>query len=403
MNLNISNKLYTILIIMLPILGVYKSPVYFFDLGTFLVLASFPFILYKSKGTILNNKTLIILLAYIFTASIYIFAHEFMLLLPILRTVKFLIMIFAVLLLGYHKLFDAEYAIKILKVITNVAVMYLIVQIVLYRGFGILLPNGFPMLADNSGYLSNIYISAIRPSSFFLEPAHFAQYSIVYLTYCIFGIESHQKLFKNWKNALFITVGIILSTSGQGILMVVILMSIWLLLNIAKKKIKLQNIIYTFCMIMLLLIALPLIMKTEVVTNLLTRIFTENISGGGNALYARVSGYTILQNLNGIHSIIGMGFGNVPENMYLSGYAYIIYCTGYLGLAIFITLLTSTFLKVHKFSKVLVVLFAIMLIGAQMFTATSICFYFAIFYISKSKHTNIKDNNFEQIKKIESW
>jgi hypothetical protein len=385
MNLSFISKFFTFVIITLPILSVYKSPLNGFDLGTFLILALTPIIIYKTNFRIAKNKLIILLFTYVILSAMISYLTNPLSIIAILRLFKFLILIFMVLLMGYNKLFNSQYAIKVLKIVTNMAVAYLFVQVALYNSIGILLPNGFPSLADSELYQNIHNISATRPSSFFLEPAHFAQYSLVYLSYCIFGLSKTNNLFNNWKSMLFISMGIILSKSGQGLLLLAMLFSIWLL-STSLKQMNLKKWILLLLLIVVSLGILPLMYKSEVITITLNRLFTENTAGGGNAIEARLGGFEYLSHLTGINSITGMGLGNVPEGVYLSGYAYIIYCIGYVGFLIFIFILVNTFFKIGKFQKVLLVIYSIMLVGAQMFTATTICFYFALFYFGLNEN-----------------
>jgi hypothetical protein len=380
------SKLFTFVIITLPILSVYRSPFEFFDLGTFLILVFTPFIIYKTDCRISQNKLMILLLFYIILGSMISLITYPVSIIPLLRLGKFTLLIIIVLLIGYNKLFNPQYAIKVLKIVTNLAVVYILVQVSLLNVFGILLPNGFPSLAESDLYLSSLNISATRPSSFFLEPAHFAQYSLVYLSYCMFVVDKTANLFNDWKSVVFISIGIILSKSGQGLLFLVVIWIVWLL-TIFLKEMSIKKWMSLFCMTVVFSVIIPLLIKSELIAATLIRLLTENTSGGGNAIKARLNGFEYLSQLTGLNKIFGMGFGNVPEGIYLSGYAYIIYCTGYLGLFIFISILIYTLVKIGRFQKILLLMYSIMLIGAQMFSATTICFYFALFYINLNKNT----------------
>lgn len=381
MDSKVLSKIFTFLVITLPILSVYKSPVEYFDLGTFLMIIFIPFILQKSEYRIRNDKPLIFFLSFIILSSLILITYNSLNFTPILRMVKFVTLISVVLLMGYQNLFYKRFALKVLKYVTNAAVIYLILQVVLYRVFGIFLPNGIPALADNDAYLANIYISATRPSSFFLEPAHFAQYSLAYLSFCLFGKKEIKNFNGDWKNIVFIAAGIILSTSGQGLLLLGILICMWIVWKFFFVKIDLKGILLLILVIVILISIIPVLFNSSVVTSTLTRLLTTDVNNGGNAVVARLGGYQYLSYLSGINSFIGMGFGNTPD-FYLSGYAYIIYCTGYIGLAVFLFVLLRMLKRSEFFyQKSLIIIFSIMLIGAQMFTATSICFYFALIYL----------------------
>jgi len=397
MSSKLISRIFTFIVIAYPILGVYKSPLEYFDLGTFITLLLIPIIIKKSDFKIAINKPLLILLYYIFFSTLILILLNSLNTLSILRTGKFIVLIFVVLLCGYNRLFDKLYALEVLKIVTNIAIVYLIIQVILNKGFGIILPNGIPALADNDAYLYTSHIAAVRPSSFFLEPAHFAQYVLVYLTYCLFGVEQNNTLSNRWRNAIFILVGIIFSTSGQGLILACLLICIWLFTQMFMSKISLLKIVALLFVVLVSIFIIPLLLNLESVNYTLSRIFTDNLSGGGNALESRLRGYEYIKYLKGINLLIGMGFGNIPEGIYMSGFAYIIYCTGIFGFLIFICTLLSIFKKAKGFQRPLLIAYFALLIGAQMFTASNICFYFAILYI------NINDIINERNVKIERY
>ena len=91
-----------------------------------------------------------------------------------------------------------------------------------------------------------------RPASFFLEPSMFAQYVVIGI---MFLRLSGAKDIKNFRIAIFLSVGVIASTSGIGIatLIVIWLLSYWT--EIAKKKNLLKGLYGIFAFVIVFFVA----------------------------------------------------------------------------------------------------------------------------------------------------
>ncbi|MBR5082390.1 MAG: hypothetical protein IKX35_08135 [Bacteroidales bacterium] len=71
-----------------------------------------------------------------------------------------------------------------------------------------------------------------RPSGFFLEPSHFFLYSFPIITVLLLSINRDKR---NFQTALFLSLGLLLSTSGMGIAVV---FGLWTLYFLIYKKVK---------------------------------------------------------------------------------------------------------------------------------------------------------------------
>jgi hypothetical protein len=387
-------KLFTISVVILPLIMVYRSPISGLDLGTFWFLCLSIFLLLKSKRIQLSNKPLLIFLTYtLISTLISILLQSDLSVILILRTGKFIALILIILYLGYH-FFDIQIGIKALKVVTFSAVIYIILQTIMYKFLGILLPRGFLSLIVTD-YYSNIdyaHSASIfyRPTGFFIEPASFSQYTLLYLTYSLFGFNSTKRCF-NWKHAVFVSLGIILSGSGQGLLLLVIVWLIWFITRVLFGSISFKGILLLFIILIIGTVLIPPLLETSHVTKTLTRVFGESGLGFGDALMARTKGFDYFSNLEGIYKLIGMGYGNVPENIYFNSTAYTLYCSGILGMFLVVLIYISLFVRGNSFQKVFTIIYFILIMGSATFTAANICFFLS-FLISK-KLSNTKEFN----------
>ncbi len=387
------NKIFSFLIVFIPIFSVYKSPLPGVDFSTFCaIIFSFFYIIFCKKIQISINIPFVFLIFYIIFFSLWlpIFTTDKEIMLHLLRAFKFSYLIIFIFFICYKQLFDVNYSIKILNTLTLFLVLYIFIQKISFSLFGYTLPSGFISLINSDNYIDldyeKIYENFYRPSSFFIEPAYFSHYVLLGITYNIFGYN-YGKLLYNYKYAVIFSIGIFISGSGQGILLTVLIWSIWLIKNLLSKKSHFKFVSNKYILIFFIIfISVPVgyfTMKTELVTMSLDRVFTSNIDFGGNAVLARMMGYEYFFNLPIIYKIIGVGFGNVPSDVYFSSLSYILYTIGFLGFLIILYIFIRAFYLGDIFQKVFLIVYFILIIGSNTFTATQVCFYFSFIYIDK--------------------
>lgn len=225
---------------------------------------------------------------------------------------------------------------------------------------------------------SNVAITGIkngqfRPSSFFLEPAHYAEY-------CSIGVAS--LLFSNWRKghlptflAIVISFGIILSTSGLGI---VLIGAIWLFKLIFVKKNRFQSFVIIASVFVILLISLP---KTDFFNVIVSRVFNSDQSG--NAIYARGNSYLSWLELNPFHKLFGIGYG-LEQNIYMPGLSKYLCRIGLFGVAFLLFVVFQHYRFLNYFGKAMSLVWLLTFIMADISGVYYFVFYFLIIYSSKN-------------------
>lgn len=401
-------KLFTIAIVLLPILSIYISPINGMDLGTFILLILLPFLfislIVKKEKKINIPIPMLLLILYTFIGSFfaYIFSNPDDFTLALLRLFKFIIILIIVFVIGKDINFDYFFAKKILKIVTIISVSYIIIQSVSWYTMGRLLPSvPFNIIqggGSDPGSFEYIAESTMlyRPSSFFLEPASFSQYILLYLAFCLFG--DHKEKGKDYVVAIYITIGLLLSTSGQGILLGLLLWVFWLFDQLSKSNIGKKLFLIMF-LAPLFIVGVSLIYQTQIVHGAISRVFTS-ISGSPSLVISlRVFTYSYFDQLQWFQKIIGSGYGNVPTGIYFNSIAYTLYCSGFIGLIFVVILFFNTFIHTSHFQKVFCFIYALIIIGSATLTATSIAFYFMFIYSGYKKDDEFK-NVTERVKII---
>lgn len=239
-----------------------------------------------------------------------------------------------------------------------------------------------------SGMLSH---GMFRPSAFFLEPSHFSQF-------CSIGLASLLIRKDNIINpkAIFVTIGIILTTSGIGILTVIMLWGYVLVMNDRKlsKKVLIRIITGAFFLSLMFVV---FYMTSSAFRLAILRITTE-YSGYSSAIEGRLWSRSLLEELSGTEKWFGTGFRNIPVYgvnkiaYYMTGIVELFYCQGIIGASIFCIMYLMIFSKayrsVDRIAAIMLVAYLPFLIGGDCLGALRLCHYIPFMYIKKKRVMN---------------
>ena len=369
-------RLFELLIAFLPIFAVYISPIPGVDLGTFLSFVLFVALLVSKRTvSIWKNGTFWALLFYTLADTLFMLlftSARFSTTTSILfRLFRFLFMLIAYIGVGMTGEFDMKRFLKILRVVTLLVAGYAIAQQIAFRLTGVKLINVFG--ATKQGVVFNPtlgeYETVYRPPSVFLEPSGVTYYVIPYLCFCLFSDEYSQYFGKKSaiRDALFISIGLIATTSGMGLTSIAIAWLLWVA-KILKKK----NVRKTFIAVPLLAAAGIAFKTSNLIHYSIERIFND---AGTSAVEARSYGYAVLRELSLFHKIFGTGFGNYDETVYYTSIADILFCTGVVGFVLVAVFYLQLYRKGNAFQKGLVFLSFVLMLGGGIYSATYLCFY----------------------------
>lgn len=384
-------KIFTILIVIFPIIAVYRSPIPGVDMATCLMLLfSFLFLIFHRDAVVDIKNPFLFFLIYlvIFSIASYLIQGSSDAIV-FLRMGKFVFLILFAVIIARGS-FDQKLGIRVLTIITAAATVYIIVQAIAYYTGGILLPAGFLSVVTDETYGGLDYMqiarSFYRPSSFFIEPAYFAQYTLLGLCVNLFGYGQRKY---RYVLALFFTAGIVLSGSGQGVLAAAFLWGLAFMQRLVFTNFTIKKLFLTIVICVACVVFIPMLLKTSFVSMTLARIFGDNAAMGGNALLSRLEGYRYFSTLPAVLQIIGTGYGNVPVGVYLSSAAYTLYTLGILGAGLVLYIFADAFSRGKGFQRVFTAAYFVLFLAANVFTATYICFYFCFLYIGRADNVQV--------------
>lgn len=250
-----------------------------------------------------------------------------------------------------------------------------ILQFVVHLIFGIHIPLIQPSwcLAEMDVYRSSILsgINSVekmyRPSAFFLEPSHLANYCSVGLVSALFMGEP------NYKKAIIISLGVVCSTSGMGIAVVAIIWAAFPFFashGLTKTKIR-RICLMGFGVVLVLLI----LSHMPFFQNALDRILGSN-AGQYNAIRGRTLYWKVyIAPLNGSELWLGKGFASLPE-VYFTGIMVLLYAYGITGTVLFYLYLGMLFYKAKNWGcRLLIGEYGALLLVANLTSFITMIFY----------------------------
>lgn len=367
------SKLFTFLVVIFPVLSVYRSPIPSVELGTFLLILLYGILLMKtgSKNVALNSGNHFwSIIVYVFFCTLIAFVRGTILYSSsfsiFFRFGRFSLLMTGLILFG-RVYFDIEYGLLLLKKLTLWISVYVLIQTIVFSITGFKLPNAIQGLTKLDITISTSlrqYEVVYRPPGIFLEPSSFCYFVAPYLCYCMFEDSKWDK--KRVRDFLTLSAAILCTTSGQGCLMLLTLIGAWIFMRTTVSR----TVKYIFVLPAAIAVIF-LLSKVSFIQYAVNRVFTSNY----NAVEARSTGYTFFNSMPLLTQILGAGYGNYPENLYFSGFADILMTTGYVGLVLVLLYYLRCFLSGGSSEKMLSLVSLILMAGGGIYTATYLCLY----------------------------
>lgn len=378
-------------VVLLPILSIYKSPIRAIDLGTFMVIAvlGLGFIVGWNRSrdykAIVRLDIWALYIGYIIMitgVSLLSDVHYANPATYVFRLIKNLIFIAFTLFICRKGFFDLNYAFKYYGIAVMIATLVIYLQFICYAFFRYDLAGYNPNWAAVEGYVyraSNLATGYFRPTSIFYEPAHYFEYvSISLVLYLIYSEDS-----KDLIKAVLITLGVMFSTSGQGIVFTGFIWGIWFLK--ALKKMTRKKAMSILSAVILLAMTGCYFMYSQYGRQAIARI----LSPGESAIISgRSDGYVQLQTFSALECIFGRGYGNYTSTFF-SSWSFNLYCLGIVGTVI--VAMIYVYCWKHTDKKIVVLLNALMCVFSNVFMGFYFIFFFCFILVSSNAHLSGRD------------
>lgn len=348
-----TKELYTIFIAVLPLFSVYASGVPGFTLGDIMLFVFFLYRIFigvKNKSINIPTKlwTIVLLVVAIPVLSIISMLGQdqvdtYSVGIRITRRVFYYLSV----VLVSSEWFDADYGKKVIVSVGKVGAIYLFIQYIAYYVGHIVLHGYLPFLpVYHESYAQldyqALYQNMFRPTSFLLEPAHFARYLCIPLVLTVFDSDCEKK----WLWAFVMSGAIIASTSGTGTICVAFIWGIWFFRNLIS-AFRTGEIDIKYIVLFIVLAGIVLFsIKSDIVQSTIQRITNTRLTDINTAGGARFRGYLQYFQLPLFNLIVGKGYGSTPDTVlvtWFSGASYILYGCGLIGFLVCVLMFVKLF------------------------------------------------------------
>lgn len=404
-----TKKLYSFLIMLAPILNQYQIlPLTYLEIVA--VLGTALLILKKQRIIRLEKYAQFSIVG--FFTSIIAFAINFFYINSFdvgigtitIRMIKYIFLFFGFVIAG-KEFFDTTYAKRIYRILIAVTVVAFFVQYLAFlisgRNLYFIIPN--LTLNYNEGVNSSEFVRTTisdisagyfyRPSSFFLEPAHFSLFVVPWLALELFDEESPKYL-----GVILVSASVLLSTSSLGFVGVLIVWSIYAF-HYAKqmKKDYRKWIALPFFIVFLYFVINYIANDSGFITSVNIKLKSITKLSAGSSLTVRLFRGALYYNEIGfLQKVFGVGYGNlsayydavhmfiiydanVTEKAYMSGLFTILNSFGIIGLLMYIRWMVSVWKSRDICTRVLLVLLVAFLLTSSCFEAAS--YWIMIFFL----------------------
>jgi hypothetical protein len=306
------NNLAMFVLAWLPVFNIYKSPL-FFGYGTLLLLLFILFAVLKYHSI----PKIISLPAKYYVLWLWCAIAYFISCLPQIKIGALIpgglsFLVFSIELGFIISFFDISFFKHHTRVVVVIAGVILILQELMFfttgSRFTAILPFGQLMDDMPVGELIDEQMKINRSCSLFREPAHFAQYLLPLLCLDLFSKENREKLITPY--SFFIAIVLVLLRSGNGLLGLILLMTVKVFYFIKKAKVGVVILAVIFA-IPIGYYAVTSYLSTEVGTAVLERSSElENDDSAGS--YIRIyRGYALYSEMPTFNKIVGMNDENL--------------------------------------------------------------------------------------------
>lgn len=302
------DKFYMLVLATLPVLSQYRiGPL---DLDVVLMLVFFGLYIFTTKTISITSVgvpiSLLIVYILLTTGINLLIGERFSPQTDIfLRMGRYCLYLLVVFLFGNTHT-NYEDFMRIYRIVAYAASIYIILQTIFYYGLGIKLPNKIGSVSVSEGLRD---VGRLR--SFYSEPAELGYNLAPFIACSLFGKPYKQGIsIGNELDALLVSIGIVLSTSGQGIICISLIWGLWVLNRIFKHGVRVKDALLILCAI----VAIVVLYTSGILEYAIGRADDTSES---SAVNARTSGYLTLTLLSPLQRLFGAGFGNyVVENIY---------------------------------------------------------------------------------------
>ena len=306
------DRIFTVLVFLLPFLYQYRGVVNQLSLGETLLAPFIALYLINDARTRKNKYNVFLLMFYITTVVTTLicgFYDYFILADTATMIIRLVYYGFLICVARNH--IDTEYGMKIYKRFAILLAIYLIVQYFYNLITGDYLPIylkyewQFPPEA-RPRRLSNYYMWNFRASSLFLEPSYFALY--VLPSILIYFVDSKRKTLKEYAIIIILCVSVVMSQATSGVAGLGIILIVYLFGRNDINKTR-DVIVKALTIILVVVSVFSYINKSS------DSVLIDRVANGGSYNNRITRGWIVFNELSAWHQLIGVGVNELEPYM----------------------------------------------------------------------------------------
>lgn len=374
------SSIFTVLVVVYPILNRYAAPIPFLTLSEFLLLLVFCVSLFRSG--IVNNKVMWAAIPFVCYLIIHILLDTENLVSGVkadaVGTALRLLFIYFMIAMLSKDLFLASLGEKVLLAVAIGVSIYGLLQVA-FSFAGITLSTYLPLLPVMDGINADqlvmermAYGTRFRCQSILNEPSHLCCFLILPLILCLFPSNRKGKTVR-YRAAILFTVVCFVSASSTGIL---IASSVWILHFVGPVKWSgRRQLTRLFTGLIVATIAAFLFYATGLWDYFVIRTFggTGDLSGilSGTRFYALDEMFAASNSVYGV--FFGTGLAKIAE--FLPGFSRVYLNLGLIGLILIFWMLVKLFLSGDTTNRIILSFFSVLNIGTEIILGSFAAYY----------------------------
>ena len=274
-----------------------------------------------------------------------------------------------------NKNFNNNIIFNTILILSIVATVGVLLQTIIYYTIGTylkLIPIEFMTNGIQKQYFrlftNSMEGALFRPCSFFLEPSYFCEYVVCALCWCLYKTSISNEI-KWYVLGGVLSLGMILTTSGMGIFLVVVSWLSYVVFN-KKKTIKASTL---FLIVISIIFVFVFITKSNILDKAIARIYSTQTGLHSS----RFDESIYFSDLNILNKIFGVGYGREPEKVYFTNIVCFLIRIGYFGIVFFSSWFLILFKKSDLFGKIFIFIYVIIFISSGTYS-----YFYFVFYLS---------------------
>ncbi len=406
------DKYWAICIVTIPIISMYTLGISTITVSEWIMLVGAGAFLLYSKGKVWVDDNIKPFLWFIIVVFAFTMLSQSIQMgfesIVIIRNIR--LIMYVVFILVAYNIVETTTLLKVLRVISVVAAVYVLLQFVFYKVLGIYLPSHILPLPtsreENIEVITDMYNRYyFRAYGFFAEPSNVGKFLLPGLAYSLYGWgKDYNKI--DYKMTSLIVAAIICSTSMQGIICMVILLAYRFITALKGRYLSKRSLFGGILLSAIMVILFFFFSRQQGFEQVISRFL--NLKNGtyivGGSFSLRLfRGYLVFWQLPFLFKVFGIGYGGLTEYIitnqittkhdsyyssftasgYVNGISLVLCSVGIIGFIVFCWFIIRLFQRINPINKLILIAYVLLLLSGGGIFDHLMVFYLSILFVGE--------------------